>query len=75
MKQFKNIENILDSVGQLRKHLENAEVLISYLEKDLDEDGAYRYVETDMSDIKTTYDELLKLVETLSDNLDSVVND
>lgn len=75
MKQFKNIENILDSIGQLRKHIEKADILIAYLERDLDEGGAYCYVDAAMSDIRTTHEELMKAIETLSDDLDSVAND
>lgn len=75
MKEFANLQNILDSIGKLRKHLEQADHLISYLEADLDEDGAYQYVDLAMKDIKTTYSELLEYVDTLEEDLDDVLED
>lgn len=75
MKEFENIQDILNSIQNLRKHLEDADHLISYLEADLDKNGAYHYVDTAMFDIKTSYNELLEYVDTLEEDLDEVVND
>ena len=75
MKEFENIQNITDSIGKLKKHLEKADYLISYLEADLDECGAYRYVDSEMLDIKNAYKQLLDYVDTLNDDLDDVIND
>lgn len=74
MKEFENIQDILNSIQNLRKHLEDADHLISYLEADLDKNGAYHYVDTAMFDIKTSYNELLEYVDTLEEDLDEVVN-
>ena len=75
MRTFRNLENIQDSIDKLKTHLEDAEQLISYLEEDLDADGAYQFVETAMHDIKVTYDELLQCVETLDSDIDDIVNE
>ena len=75
MKTFENIDDIRSSISKLRKHLEDASYLISYLESDLDEGGAYHYVDTAMFDIKQTYDELLEDVNTLEEDLDDVVDE
>lgn len=75
MKEFENIQDILNSIQNLRKHLEDADHLISYLEADFDKNGAYHYVDTAMFDIKTSYNELLEYVDTLEEDLDEVVND
>ena len=75
MKEFENLQDILNSIQNLRKHLEDAGHLISYLEADLDKNGAYQYVDTAMFDIKTCYNELLEYVDTLEEDLDEVVND
>ena len=75
MKEFENLQDILNSIQNLRKHLEDADHLISYLEADLDKNGAYQYVDTAMFDIKTSYNELLEYVDTLEEDLDEVVND
>ena len=75
MKEFENLQDILNSIQNLRKHLEDADHLIPYLEADLDKNGAYQYVDTAMFDIKTSYNELLEYVDTLEEDLDEVVND
>jgi len=75
MKEFENIDEIRSSISKLRKQLEDASYLISYLESDLDKDGAYQYVDTAIFDIKTSYNELLEYVDTLEEDLDEVVND
>lgn len=75
MKEFENLQDILNSIQKLRKHLEDTDHLISYLEADLDKNGAYQYVDTSIFDIKTSYNELLEYVDTLEEDLDEVVND
>ena len=75
MKTFDNIDDIRVSIAKLRKHLEDASYLISYLESDLDKGGAYQYVDTAMFDIKQTYDELLEDVNTLEEDLDDIVEE
>ena len=75
MKEFENIDEIRSSISKLRKQLEDASYLISYLESDLDRYGAYHYVDTAMFDIKQTYDELLENVNTLEENLDDILED
>lgn len=75
MKEFENLQDILNSIQKLRKHLEDTDHLISYLEADLDKNGAYQYVDTAILDIKTSYNELLEYVDTLEEDLDEVVND
>lgn len=75
MKTFENIDNIQDSIGKLKKHLENADYLISYLEQDLDKDGTYNYVDSAMYDIKSTYYELLKYIDDLEQDLDDIVDE
>ena len=75
MKTFENIDDIRSSISKLRKHFEDASYLISYLESDLDKDGAYQYVDTAMYDIKQSYDELLEYVNTLEEDLDVVVDE
>lgn len=75
MKEFENLQDILNSIQKLRKHLEDTDHLISYLEADLDKNGAYQYVDTAIFDIKTSYNELLEYVDTLEEDLDEVVND
>lgn len=75
MKIFENLDDIRVSIGKLRKHLEDADHLISYLESDLDKDGAYQYVDTAMYDIKLSYGELLDYVDTLERDLDDVVDE
>ena len=75
MKEFENLQDIQLSIGELRKHLENADYLISNLESDLDEHGAYRYVDSAMYDLKTTYKDLLDYVDSLERTLDEVVED
>lgn len=75
MKAFENLDDIYASIGKLRKHLEDASYLISYLESDLDKDGAYHYVDSAMFDIKQTYDELLDYVDTLDRDLEDVINE
>lgn len=75
MKEFENLQDILNSISKLRKHLESADYLISYLEADLDKGGAYQYVDSAMYDIKTSYNELLEYVNTLEDDLDDVLEE
>ena len=75
MKEFENLQDILNSIQKLRKHLEDADHLISYLEADLDKEGAYQYVDAAMYDIKTSYNELLEYVDTLEEDLDNVLED
>lgn len=75
MKEFENLQDILNSIQNLRKHLEDADHLISYLEADLDKNGAYQYVDTAMFDIKTSYNELLEYIDTLEEDLDNVIDD
>lgn len=75
MKEFENIDEIRSSISKLRKQLEDASYLISYLESDLDRCGAYHYVDTAMFDIKQTYDELLENVNTLEEDLDDILED
>lgn len=75
MKEFENLQDIQRSIGELRTHLENADYLISNLESDLDEHGAYRYVDSAMYDLKTTYRDLLDYVDSLERTLDEVIED
>lgn len=75
MKEFENLQDILNSISNLRKHLEAADHLISYLEADLDKEGAYQYVDAAMYDIKTSYNELLQYVNTLEEDLDNAIDD
>lgn len=75
MKEIGNLQNILDSIGKLRKHFDNADHLISYLEADLDEDGMYQYVDSAMYDIKTTYNELLQSIDSLEQDIADIIDE
>ena len=72
MDNFTNLDNIQDSIANLRKHLEDADSLISDLEHELDREGVYHYVDSAMQDITATYNELLQQIETLEKDLEDV---
>ena len=75
MKEIDNLQDIRNSLEKLRKHIEETDHLISYLEADLDVDGAYQYVDSAIYDIKTTYNELLSYMRTLEEDLDSIAEE
>ena len=70
-----NMDNIQLSLTALRKQLEDADHLISDLEQELDREGAYHYVDSAMNDIKLTYDELLKYLDTLEEDLENGIEE